>query len=324
MKSQFQVLSFLRQYKPSTELDRTIITSYVKDSYNVTPKTQIFAHISIFSGLSIESFRWWLDNGYTALEIAKFDDKLGIIGSSNLESAEIIGILEGGTIKPANQTALPSSLSKTSAEEAEMFKRVMLAANLQPNPTTLSLEAKYVPKPKDKVLFHSYDFTTNGIGIVNAIDNQTNDIEFCCYYIYPTKTEKDKLGYSMHEKGIANLHDFIFEPLLEDDSESRFSESDGISAYRRLKRELEREGKIWKDKLYRIEPSSIKRNKGEKYWHINDKLEVVTDTDKGTPTAQKRYIAGNYFISQEAAKTMRDKIQEIIKDYLALQQWPNY
>lgn len=321
MKSQFQILTFLNQYKPATELDNDMITAFIEKRYRITLTVQIFAQNSTFLPINTQSFLQWYENGYTASEIIKIGNKLGILGQSNLNEAEIIGTLEENTVQPCNRLVKAADLTKTVPEDSEHFLQCLSKSQLQFNPSSLTLEPKYIPKPNEKVLFHSYDFSINGIGIIRDIDTVTQAVELYCYFIYPTKTDKTKLGYSMHEQNIVNLSDFIFEPLLENNN--RFSTDDGISSYRRMKRELEKAGKIWKDKLNRIEPSQIKRNKGEKYWYISDKLTVVQDTDKGTPTPQKRYWSGNYFITQESALKMQNRISEMLKSYLASSQWPN-
>lgn len=90
-----------------------------------------------------------------------------------------------------------------------------------------------------------------------------------------------------------------------------------VVAARRLNRELERFGKVWNDKLHRIEPLEPKVAKGEKYWYISDKMTVVTDREKGTPTSHFRYIAGNYFKSQDEALEYLGRFQELLRDRLA-------
>ena len=66
----------------------------------------------------------------------------------------------------------------------------------------------------------------------------------------------------------------------------------------------------------------MKLDKGKKYFYITDKLTVVEETDKGTPTGQMRYLCGNYFHTQMAADIMLGKIHELIRDYLASSDWP--
>lgn len=323
MKSKFQTLTFLSQYSPKNDTDTDIITAFLEKRYRITPKTKIFAVESIFSQLDVHSFIEWYKSGYTALEIAKNDNSLVMLGCCNLQTAEIIGKLEGSMVIPAKETVESTQLSKASTTDVKNFLKALHESNLQPNPNELSLEPKYIPSSHEKVFFHSIDMSTNGIGVVREVNEITGSVELYCYSIYPTKTQKCRVGYSMHELDIVNLYEYIFEPLLENTKHvNRFSTEDGLSAYRRMRRDLEKAGVVWRDKLDRIEPAKYKLAKGEKYWYISDKLEIIQDVEKDTSTPQKRYLAGNYFVNYEAASIMLKKINELIRDYLASPEWP--
>ncbi len=86
---------------------------------------------------------------------------------------------------------------------------------------------------------------------------------------------------------------------------------------RRLGKELERVGKVWKDKLLRIEPAKVEQEVGSKYYYISDKMKVVTETEKGTPTSHIRYLAGNYFTTHMAATQMLGKINDLIREIIS-------
>lgn len=321
MKSQYQVLTFLSQYTPSTTLDSDMITAFIEKRYRITPRTQIFASGATNLQIDAQTFIQWFENGFAASEIVKYADALAILGQCTTTTCQIIGILSGNTITPTNKTASTSDLTKSTGDNIAYFQNILFEHRLQYNPEKLSLETKFIPHINDKILFHTFDKSINGIGIVRSLDTVRNEIELYCYFIYPTKTEKSRIGYSMHECGIINFHEYVFEPLL-DDNDNRFSSDDGVSAYRRLKRELEKVGKVWKDKIRRIEPADMKLDKGKKYFYITDKLTVVEETDKGTPTGQMRYLCGNYFHTQMAANIMLGKIHELIRNYLASSDWP--
>ena len=326
MKTQLQVLDLLNQYTPATDLDRDMITAFLEKNYHVTPTTQIFAQGASKLTIDVQSFLQWYKEGYGAFEVAMTaNNSLVMLGRCTLTEATIIGTLQDKTIVASSQLIQNFELSKTTPDNTQQFLQALLDANLQLNPVTMELEAKHIPAFNEKILYHSYDFQTNGIGIVRDIDSDTQEVELYCYFTYPTKTAKSKLGYSMHERNIVNLRDYIFEPLLEDsaNNDNRFSPDDGISAYRRLKRELERAGKVWRDKIRRIEPAKYRLKKGEPYWYIDDKLRVIKTFEKDTPTSNKRFLCGNYFLTHEAALIMLNKFYTLINDYLASSQWPN-
>lgn len=321
MKSQYQVLTFLSQYTPSTPLDSDMITAFIEKRYRITPRTQIFASDASSPTIEAQTFIQWFDNGFAASEIVKYAGTLAILGQCSTTEATIIGTLDKKEINTSHETTAVSTLAKITAEDIEHFQQLLFENRLQYNPEKLSLEIKYIPNINDKILFHTFNKSINGIGIVRSLDTVRNDIELYCYFIYPTRTEKSRVGYSMHERGIINFHEYVFEPLL-DDNDNRFSSDDGVSAYRRLKRELEKVGKVWKDKIRRIEPVTMKLEKGHEYYYITDKLTVVKEIDKGTPTGQMRYLCGNYFESLEAANIMLGKVNELIRNYLASSDWP--
>lgn len=320
MKSQFQTLSFLSQFAPSSDLDRDVIIAFLEKRYRITPKTAIFALSEPFELIDTQSFLQWYESGYSATQIAKYANHLVILGQCDLKCATIIGEMIGDFIKPCSQRVSVSNLTPANESETRQFQIAMLSANLQFNAETMQLESKFIPNPGDKIIFHNHDHSEKGLAIVRNVIPGTDEIELFCYFVYPSKTAPSRLGYSMHENNIVNLTEYTFEPLL--DNDKRFSQDDGISAYRRLKRELEKENKIWKDKLSRVEPSHMKRNVGEKYWYISDKMEVRQETEKGTPTSNFRYLSGNYFVTFESAVTMIGKWNEMLRDYLASPNWP--
>ena len=90
------------------------------------------------------------------------------------------------------------------------------------------------------------------------------------------------------------------------------------SCFRRLGRELEKVGKIWKDKLLRVEDAGMKASKDEPYFYITDKLSIAQDTERLLPTSHQRYLAGNYFKTKESAEEFVSKLKELVKDFHAI------
>ena len=323
MKSQLQVLTFLSHYHYATEFDRNVIVPFLERVFRITPKTTIFSTTSDSLPIDAQSFTQWYKDGYALAEIAKNGNDLVMLGRCTLTTVNIIGILKENIIEPTNLSIPTSQLSKASNEEVELFLHTLHTSKLQFYPNRLSLDAKYIPRINEKVIFNSYDFNIKGIGIVRSVDHNTGKVEFYCYFTYPTKTAKAQLGYSMHECDTANLYGYIFEPLLENGGSSvyRFSTDSGTSMYRRLKSELKNAGKVWADKIRRIEPTSMRRKQGEKYWYISDKLSITQSTDNWTSTSHMRFLSGNYFVTEEAAKGLLGKIKELVNNYLASSNW---
>lgn len=318
MKSQFQTLSFLSQYAPKTQLDAEMIFGFLGERFKNAKKTMSFCQYETENILDAASLLMWFSNGFGATEIALYNGTIVILGVCTIDNTTIIGKLYDGRINIANKTVKPSELSKTTEEDSEAFYKALYASKLQFDQASLTLVKKYIPAPNEKVIFYTNDFSQCGTGVVRSVDESTGDVEMYCYYLYPPA---NIVGYSMHEKGVANLITHIFEPMLEEDKRS--SKMNGVSCLRRMNNELGKRGKVWKDKIRRIEPVSYELEPGKNYWYISDDLKIVQKEDKGTPTSHFRYLAGNYFITKESAEMMKDKITELIQSYLSSSDWPN-
>lgn len=318
MKSQFQTLSFLSQYAPKTQLDAEMIFGFLGERFKNAKKTMSFCQHETENILDAASLLMWFSNGFGATEIALYNGTIVILGVCTIDNTTIIGKLYDGRINIASKTVKPSELSKATEEDSEAFYKALYASKLQFDQASLTLVKKYIPAPNEKVIFYTNDFSQCGTGVVRSVDESTGDVEMYCYYLYPPA---NIVGYSMHEKGVANLITHIFEPMLEEDKRS--SKMNGVSCLRRMNNELGKRGKVWKDKIRRIEPVSYELEPGKNYWYISDDLKIVQKEDKGTPTSHFRYLAGNYFITKESAEMMRGKITELIQSYLASSDWPN-
>lgn len=318
MKSQFQTLSFLSQYVPKTQLDAEMIFGFLGERFKNAKKTMSFCQHETENILDAASLLMWFSNGFGATEIALYNGTIVILGVCTIDNTTIIGKLYDGQINIASKTVKPSELSKATEEDSEAFYKALYASKLQFDQASLTLVKKYIPAPNEKVIFYTNDFSQCGTGVVRSVDESTGDVEMYCYYLYPPA---NIVGYSMHEKGVANLITHIFEPMLEEDKRS--SKMNGVSCLRRMNNELGKRGKVWKDKIRRIEPVSYELEPGKNYWYISDDLKIVQKEDKGTPTSHFRYLAGNYFITKKSAEMMKDKITELIQSYLASSDWPN-
>lgn len=320
-KTLFQILCFLRNYSPKSDLDAKFIRSYLVSEFKITPKTPLFSPVSSSNTLDVQSFTQWLKSPVAAFSVAFYNSHTVILGKCTLSETHIIGILdpESKAIKVCDDIVNPDELECATPEEVAKLYLALLDNGLQPDEKKLELVSKYIPKPLEKVIFHSHDQSIIGLGVVRQV-YADGDVELYCYYIYPTTHHEDTIGYSMHELRIVNLRNYVFENMLDDDNRS--SSFNGVSCLRRLNRELEKHGKVWKDKLKRIEPLKPTVNKGDKYWYISDKLKVIQDREKDTPTSHLRYLSGNYFKSEKAAQRMLDKWAQSIHDYMASDNWP--
>lgn len=324
MKSQFQTLSFLSNYTPKSPLDEDFIKSFAVKRFKITPKTPIFASQSNFSPLDVESFIRWFESGSETLKIALHGNNIVLLGNCTLENCEIIASLASEGSLSTEILAVPSQeITEASPEQTKIFQEALRKADLQPDPNTLRLVPKFTPGEGDRVIFFDFAKRTQGVGVVRSVDEAGNVI-FYCYYTYPP-TESDspqtsQLGYNMHENPGYDLNSFVYESIDKENIQTSLGNSTSI--YRRLIRELEKRGKVWKDKSHRIEPLNAKVPKGAKYWYISDKMQVVTEYEKDTATSHSRFLRGNYFVSQKEADKMASRIRDMLRDYLASDSWP--
>lgn len=320
MKSQFQTLSFLSNYVPKTQLDSEFINSFLVQRFQITPKTPVFPPNSDSNTINVQSFIQWFESGLNALKIACFKNEIVLLGNCTLQTCEIIGtLLEDGSISTEIRSVAPEEISEASESDSERFYDALLANNLQPDPNKLRLVPKYIPQNSDRVIFYDYSLEIQGVGVVRHIDSE-HDVMFYCYFTYPTQNKPKQIGYSLYETPGYDIRTIVFENIDKENIQTTLGNS--TSCFRRLGRELEKVGKVWKDKTLRIEPLNVMVPIGEKYYYISDKMDVKQETEKGTPTSRFRYLAGNYFTTHEAAMLMEGKFNELLRGYLASDEWP--
>lgn len=320
MKSQFQTLSFLANYTPKTPLDSEFINSFLAQRFQITSKTPVFAPYLSENTIDVQSFIQWFESGLNALKIAQYKNKLVLLGNCTLEICEIIGtMLEDGSINTDVIIANPDEITDISESDIMQFHEALFANNLQPSPNELRLVPKYIPKPTDRVIFYDYSLEVQGVGVVRHIDSEY-DVMLYCYFTYPTQNHPKQIGYSLWETPGYDIRTMVFENIDKENIQTTLGNS--TSCFRRLGRELEKVGKVWKDKTLRIEPLNVKVPIGERYYYITDKMDVREETEKGTPTSHLRYLCGNYFTTRKAANLMENKFNELILEYLSSDEWP--
>lgn len=320
MKSQFQTLSFLANYVPKTSLDSEFINSFLVQRFQITPKTPVFAPTSDSAAIDVQSFISWFESGLNALKIARFKNEVVLLGNCTLENCEIIGtLLDDGSINTEVHTVANAEISEATEDDTQQFYDALFSNNLQPDPNKLRLVPKFIPSPGDRVIFYDYSLEVQGVGVVRHIDSE-HDVMFFCYFTYPTPNHPKQIGYSLAETPGYDIRTMVFENINKENIPTTLGNS--TSCFRRLGRELEKVGKVWKDKIERIEPLNVKVQVGETYYYISDKMEVRTEKEKGTPTSKLRYLSGNYFTTHKAAMIMLGRFNDMLRDYLASDEWP--
>lgn len=294
MKTENQIRHFLSSQTFKTEADRKMIAIFIKQQkYSVPVPTTLSD-----DGLDIATFTDWFNNGFGAGEVARMGENLVILGNCSLHEAETLVLKAAYGFKINKVVVGTRDLLKVEQSENKACFRALSQHGLQYDAEKNTIIPKYKPYPSERVMFWNDEI--KGLGVIRTFDPENNFVELFCYYIYQT----NQIGYSMHETGVCTAHDFNFQPMT-------------VSETRRLNRELEKYGKVWYDKLHRIEPLKVKVDKGEAYWYIDDKMKIIKTWEKETPTSRYRYIAGNYFTSYPDALECMGKIADILRDKLA-------
>lgn len=303
MKTKKQILAFLKTAQFATAKDCEAVSLFCQNNCGLTPKD--FPTFTEPGKETSQTFIEWYKNGFGVGEFARTDkgSLVLVVNALHNKTATCINLSKlektGKKWEPALTERRCSSLTKIENGEEQLGHSIWLSKNgWEFDYERQDLREKHIPVMNERVEFSKGDYS--GIGVVRSVNPSENTVELYCYFIYNDK----RLGHSMHEKGICDLHSFQFNPMT-------------VVALRRMNRELARYGKTWNDKLHRIEPLQVKAEKGQPYCYINDKLVVAHDREKGTPTSHFRYIAGNYFTDENEALRYLDVITEILRDRLA-------
>ncbi len=297
MKTEIQIIKFLEfsQFKSHAdwELIQIFCERHKVHISALTPK-KFFK-----SGIDSQQFINWYNSGFGSGDVAIYNGNLCILSKCGCDEAKISGTIINGLLDETKKIVKCCDLIPVTPKQTKQFLTTISKLGRQYHHSSLTLAQKYIPRINERVEFWGEE-NKHGLGVIRDIDIETGEIELYCYYFY----NNGQIGYSMHEPGVVSLHEFLFENMA-------------ISQQRRLNRELERVGKVWNEKMHRIEPVNAKLPKGEKYWYISDKIKIVQDIEKGTPTSHFRYLAGNYFKDYDDALDYLSQIHELLRDRLA-------
>ena len=297
MKTEIQIIKFLEYTQFKSESDYELIQIFCERH-----KARISLSEPIIdpdSGIDSQTFINWYNSGFGSGDVAIHNGNLCILGKCDSNKARIVGTIINNQLDETWKYVDCSTLAPATPEQSRQFIATISKLGRQYHHNSQTLAQKYVPRINERVEFWGEN-KKHGLGVIRDIDVETGNIELYCHYFYDT----GEVGYCMHEPGIVSLHEFLFENMA-------------ISQQRRLNRELERVGKVWNEKMHRIEPVNCKSQKGCRYWYISDKMKVVQDIEKGTPTSHFRYLAGNYFKDYDDALDYLSQIHELLRDRLA-------
>lgn len=302
MKTKRQIEHFLARKKYKSEMDFEGISLYCKTKFNIRlhrPSSYYPEPTDDIQPLDYATFADWLEHGYGAGDVVEWDGNIGLVQDGGVKEVRIClkidsnspifdsFVLDGQLIHPAQENAVERIYEALDANGKEFG-----------NPF-FCITDKYIPNSNTIVTFQNHKTGKSGVGVVRLI-TQSGDITMYCWYV-----KGEPVRYSMNEK-LGNIIDYSFQSVQPADYPRKA-----------LDVALAKVGKTWNHFLRRIEPLKMKVEEGSQYYYINDKRAVVCDTEKGTPTSHKRYIAGNYFRRQEDALRILEAENEIRRNFLA-------
>lgn len=302
MKTKRQIEHFLARKKYKSEMDFEGISLYCKTKFNIRlhrPSSYYPEPTDYIQPLDYATFADWLEHGYGAGDVVEWDENIGLVQDGGIKEVRIClkidsnspifdsFVLDGQLIHPAQENAVERIYEALDANGKEFG-----------NPF-FCITDKYIPNPNTIVTFQNHKTGEGGVGVVRLI-TQSGDVTMYCWYV-----KGEPVRYSMNEK-LGNIIDYSFQSVQPADYPRKA-----------LDVALAKVGKTWNHFLRRIEPLKMKVEEGSQYYYINDKRAVVCDTEKGTPTSHKRYIAGNYFRRQEDALRILEAENEIRRNFLA-------
>lgn len=298
MKTKEQVISFLtsQPIKPRNEKERILSICKAEGiSFHAHKKLSYSK-----TGLSSADFIDWLDKGFASGDVARLGHYLVIVGRCKYKLIKSYFIYRDGEFSEIKDQLHHSELEKVSDEERDEIYVILAKKKQEYSVSSFKIIQKYIPTKNDRVEFESKD--KRGVGVVKSVNECSGEITLYCYYIY----DDNIIGFSMEERNICNLHSFNFSPM-------------SVSANRRLNKELEKHGKVWLDKLHRIESVNARVEIGEKYYFITDTFTIGSNIEKGANKSLVRYRVGNYFKTREECS---DFLEEVINSCAKFQALP--
>lgn len=302
MKTKRQIEHFLARKKYKSELDFDGISLYCKDKFGIKLHRPTQYYPEATEGIDLidyAAFANWLEHGFGAGDVVEWGENIGLVQDVSTKEIRIclkidrngpvfdFLLVDGQLIHPAQESAVKriyEALDENNKEFGNPF---------------FCITDKYIPNSGAIVTFQNHKTGKEGVGVVRLI-KKTGEILMYCWFI-----KGEPVRYSMNEE-LGNVVDYSFQQVQPADYPRKA-----------LDVALAKVGKTWNHFLKRIEPLKMKVEKGSKYFYISDKRSVVCDTEKGTPTSHKRYLAGNYFKRQEDAMRILEEENELRRNFLA-------
>ena len=153
-------------------------------------------------------------------------------------------------------------------------------------------ESLYAPKDGQLVKLSILDEHVI-LGAFKEIDAKGRVVLYCLL------DEDGSLRYSLHET-VGYAVNLQILPI-------------GTSGRSRLSDALRQKGLAWNGRLKELERLATRVRRGDKYYYLNDILEIRECRDNNRPADRKRLECGNYFMERRDAELVRDCVRSVVR-----------
>lgn len=288
MKTEIQAIDFIKTSIYKTSQHYECISTLFKSKFGYEPET---IPMTSPDGITTDDYVTWFESGYGIGDVVMIEGKIALLGRCLSYCVMPIAYLMGDELQILHNfhNIDTNDVSPASKKDEERMRLIVASNGYQISNKTLHLAAKYIPSPRERIEF--YNETEKCSGVVRTVDKESGIITLYCSFNYTT----GDVAYNEETLKPIKIVDYTFREM------SR-------SSLRRLNSELGKKGKIWHDKICRVEPLNMKASIGAKYWFIDDKLRLRQDVEMGRPTSHARLLAGNYFTVYEDGLDMLETI----------------
>lgn len=290
MKTNFQILEFLTGNPPASKSDLDIIRSFCAKQYGKQLPVSFLKLTPSPEGITSLQFADWYERGYGCGDWAIHGSDAVLIGHAHCDRSVICCTMDNTNVPDTKVIVLDNKeLTHAPQERQDTWTVHLSAAGYELSPEG-ELVRKYIPSPLERT------YLSNGpMEAVGAVQDITNaQVRFYCVYRYDTDT------LDCSDNIVYDLNQWRFRPAT-------------IGEGRRLNAELSKCGKIWNDRMGRVEPIRAKAEPGQRYWYVNDKMNMASQIERLKPTSHFRYLAGNYFLNPKECLEVIGQFTEILK-----------
>lgn len=182
---------------------------------------------------------------------------------------------------------------EASAEQKIALQRLLNEGHLAWNKRRgVCSESLYAPKDGQLVKLSILDEHVI-LGAFKEIDAKGRVVLYCLL------DEDGSLRYSLHET-VGYAVNLQILPI-------------GTSGRSRLSDALRQKGLAWNGRLKELERLATRVRRGDKYYYLNDILEIRECRDNNRPADRKRLECGNYFMERRDAELVRDCVRSVVR-----------